>query len=184
MVQRKPFAGGHREFIDALLSGAIRAERLTGTPGTLEYDDPEEPDVVAVGGIYQTMSAVNPGAAVVAGGLGYGIWLRIADGRVLIGTTTTANVESGAATATPTGTVSAPTFTGTSANTSLVSAGTPTGPCSAPPFVGAQREIATSLTDLTAAIRERFRQEDDVRMAVRALAAKLDDLMEEVRKRP
>ncbi len=137
VVQRKPFAGGHREFIDALLAGTIHAERLVGTPGVLEYDDPEEPDVVAVGGIYQTMSAVNPGAAVVAGGLGYGIWLRIAEGRVLVGTATTSGVESGAATATPAGSVSAPTFTGGVASTSLVSAGTPTGTCSAPTFVGA-----------------------------------------------
>ena len=52
----------------------------------------------------------------------------------------------------------------------------------APPFVGAQLEIARSMTDLTAAVRERFRQEDDVRMAVRALAAKLDDVLEEVRR--
>ncbi len=149
MVQRKPFSGGHREFIDALLAGTIRAERLVGAPGDLWFDDPEAPDVVAVGGIYQTMSSVNPGAAVAAGGLGYGIWALIADGRVLVGTTTAANVESGAATATPEGTCSAPafvgaplaahshSFTGSAANTSLVSAGTPSGTCSAPTFTGA-----------------------------------------------
>lgn len=149
VVQRKPFAGGHREFIDALLAGTIRAERLVGAPGALQFDDPEAPDVVAVGGIYQTMSSVNPGAAVAAGGLGYGIWALIADGRVLVGTTTAANVESGAATATPAGACSAPvftgtpllghshSFTGTPAATSLVSAGTPSGSCSAPTFTGA-----------------------------------------------
>ena len=51
----------------------------------------------------------------------------------------------------------------------------------APPFVAAQQQIALSLQGLTAAIQERFRQEDDVRMAVRALAGKVDDVLEEVR---
>ena len=50
-----------------------------------------------------------------------------------------------------------------------------------PPFLRSQQDIAQHLGRLSSSIEERFRQEDDVRMAVRALAAKVDDVLAEIR---
>jgi hypothetical protein len=142
-MQRKPFVGGYREFVDALLDGTITAERLYESGGALEYDDPEAPDVTAIGGIYLSVSSADPGLPAVSGGLGYGTWARFGRGRVLVGVDEpdadwqTPELEQGAKTTASAGTVSQPSFTGTSSQaTSAISAGTPSGTCSAPTFTG------------------------------------------------
>jgi hypothetical protein len=48
-----------------------------------------------------------------------------------------------------------------------------------PPFLRSQQEMASGMAEMNSTIRQRFAQEDDVRMAVRALAAKFDDVIRE-----
>lgn len=95
-----------------------------------------------VGAIYTTTDPTNPGTS-----LGYGTWASFSTGRILIGVDTgnpsinDPGDMAGSITGTPAGTVSAPTFTGTSSqNTSLVSAGTPAGTNSAPTFTGTSNQ--------------------------------------------
>jgi hypothetical protein len=99
----------YADFIDRLLKGKIKAVRLNDALSTWE-----DPDMIAVGGIYETFSAVDPGLSQTAGGLGYGAWARIAEGRVLMGVTgaAAAGVELGQASVVPQGSVAAPVFTG------------------------------------------------------------------------
>lgn len=46
----------------------------------------------------------------------------------------------------------------------------------APPFIAASREQATALARLGASLEERFRQDDDVRMATRTLSGQIERL--------
>jgi hypothetical protein len=133
-VRPKLHPGPYRAFIDDLLSGKVKAEKLKDTGGgPWTYDDPTEDDVVALGGLYISLNGTDPGLPVVAGGLGYGTWARVAQGRLLLGVDentagqNAANLTLGAASTTPTGTVSAPTFTGSSVASQSLSAGTPAG---------------------------------------------------------
>ncbi len=92
--------------------------------------------VYPVGAVYLSMVATNPATL-----LGVGTWLQISSGQFLIGQGSApfdvAGNTGGSSTATPTGTVAAPAFTGTSAiATSAVSAGTPAGTNNAPVFTG------------------------------------------------
>lgn len=122
------FDGDYSKFMAKLLKGELKAVRLREPDGVYE-----DPDVIAVGGIYETTSAVDPGLAQAAGGLGYGAWQRFGNGRVLVGVDETngaidaADKTTGAASATPAGTNSAPVFTGSSVASQSVSAGTPAG---------------------------------------------------------
>ncbi len=102
--------------------------------------------MIPVGGIHISILPANPAA-----GFGYGVWARVAKGRVLVGVDETdgelndAEIEIGSKTATPAGTNSTPTFTGSSAqSTSSVSAGTPAGTVAAPTFTGSNAQ-STSL---------------------------------------
>lgn len=99
--------------------------------------------MIAVGGVYMSAVNLNPGLPQVAGGLGYGSWARIAQGKAIVGLDEsdtdfqTAESTTGSKTRTPTGTVSQPSFAGTSSQaTSAVSAGTPSGTVSQPTFTG------------------------------------------------
>lgn len=99
-----------------------------------------------IGSIFMSANATNP-----ADLLGFGTWTAFGTGRMPVAIDSgqvefdTMLETGGSKTNTPTGTVSAPVFTGTaSIATSLVSAGTPAGTCSAPTFTGTV-SIATSL---------------------------------------
>ena len=68
-MRRKPFNGGWRAFIDGVIAGTIKAERVFRLPeGGLEYDDPEEPDLVAIGGVYISLNGTDPGLPTTSGG--------------------------------------------------------------------------------------------------------------------
>jgi hypothetical protein len=130
----------HATFIRRLLAGEIKACRYRD-----DTDEWEDLDVIAVGGIYETTSAVNPGLAQLAGGLGYGAWERFGNGRVLVGVDEgdadfAPGNTVGAKSVTPAGSCSAPTFTGSSVASQAVSAGTPSG------TVGAHTTAADSNT--------------------------------------
>ena len=129
---------------------SISQATMAGQNSTPRTHDSIDYDMVAVGGIYQTLSNVNPGLPTASGGLGYGTWARIAQGRVLLGVDENTagqnapNLTLGQAAVTPAGAVAAPVFTGsTDLHTSSVSAGTPSGTIAAPAFNGTPT-IATS----------------------------------------
>lgn len=91
-----------------------------------------------VGSIFMSAVSTNPATL-----LGFGTWTAFGTGRMPVGFDAgdpnfdTDGETGGANTATPTGSVSAPAFTGTSSQaTSAVSAGTPTGTVAAPVFTG------------------------------------------------
>lgn len=107
----KPWHGSYARFLAALLAGQCKPLRLHD--GTGEYEEAEH--VIPVGGLYLSAVSTDPGLPQVAGGLGYGAWARYAQGRCVVGANDTnwaAGTESGAETATPNGTCSAPSFTG------------------------------------------------------------------------
>lgn len=137
-------APNYQAFIAQLLAGSLKPMRLHDATAVVE----EWPaHVIAVGGIYETTSGVDPGLSQAAGGLGYGSWQRFGNGRVLVGldendsAINTPAATTGAATATPSGTVSAPTFTGSAVASQAVSAGTPAGTNSAPTLSGSTASI-------------------------------------------
>jgi hypothetical protein len=90
-----------------------------------------------IGSIFFSAVSTNPATL-----LGFGTWVAFGAGKFPVGfdsnqTEFDADGETGGAkTFTPAGTVSAPTFTGSSASTSSNSAGTPAGTNSAPAFTG------------------------------------------------
>ncbi len=127
-----------RAFINALLNGDITATRITNEY-PIEYEEPEaiDYDMVAVNGVYISINETNPSIT-----LGYGTWIRFANGRCLIGVDETdnpinaPNLEIGAKTSVSSGSINAQTFTGNSVGSNAVSAGTPAGTNSAPTFTG------------------------------------------------
>lgn len=128
----------YQSFIARTLRGDLKPMRLDDASG--EYE--EWPiTVIPVGGIYLSTLSTDPGLAQASGGLGYGAWERYAQGLCVVGVHDSdsdwaAGNTIGAKTATPAGTVSAPTFTGSSVASQSVSAGTPAGTNSAPTFTG------------------------------------------------
>lgn len=109
-------AANYRAFIAQTLAGAVKPMRLHDATAAVE----EWPaHVIPVGGLYLSTVVTDPGLAQASGGLGYGAWTRYGQGRCLVGLDETdtdwdaPNETRGAKTATPAGTVSAPTFTGT-----------------------------------------------------------------------
>lgn len=107
------------------------------SPPEPEPDD----DMTPIGGIYLSIASTDPGLPVVSGGLGYGTWARIGHGRVLVGVDENdtdfdaPELQIGTKTVTPTGSVSAPTFTGDALGAHSHGAGTLAA--SAPTFTGA-----------------------------------------------
>lgn len=105
-----------------------------------------------VGFVFMSIVATNP-----AGLLGYGTWSAFGTGRMPIGvdpgiSAYAAPEETGGATsATPAGSVTAPTFTGDSNATSAVSAGTPAGSNSAPAFTGSASQNTSAVSGGTPA---------------------------------
>lgn len=149
MVQRisLPSSETYKSFLDKLIIGAVKAEKLIEKDCNgqvcFDYIDPEAPDVVAIGGLYLSLNNTDPGLTSASGGLGYGSWQRIAKGKTLIGVDegdsdfNLPNLTMGGKTVVPSGTVSQPSFTGTSSqSTSSDSAGTPSGTVSQPTFTG------------------------------------------------
>ena len=100
-----------------------------------------------VGALFISYVATDPNAL-----LGYGTWAALGTGRMLIGVDSgnpaidAAGKTTGALSATPTGAVSQPTFTGSSANTNGVSAGTPAGTNGTVNFVSHVRRAAQTDT--------------------------------------
>lgn len=90
-----------------------------------------------VGFVVMTAVNTNPSSL-----LGYGTWSAIGTGRIPIGVDPSnpaidaPGKTTGALTGTPAGTVTAPTFTGSSVASQAVSAGTPAGANSVPAFTG------------------------------------------------
>lgn len=91
-----------------------------------------------IGSIFMSAVATNPNTL-----LGFGTWAAFGTGRIPVGFDSgqtefdVMGETGGSKTATPTGSVAAPVFTGTSSQaTSAVSAGTPAGSNSAPTFTG------------------------------------------------
>jgi hypothetical protein len=144
-----PFNGDYRGLIQDVVSGKRKVFRVHDSTNQLEDDN----DMIAVGGIYLSAVNTDPGLPQVAGGLGYGSWSRIAHGKAIVGldeTDTdfqTAESTTGTKTRTPTGTVSQPSFTGTSSQaTSAVSAGTPSGTVSQPTFTGTTSQATSAVS--------------------------------------
>jgi hypothetical protein len=144
----KTYNGGYSSFVSDMLSGVISAEKLKdGNP--LQYYDPQALDVVALDGVYLSFSSINPSVDTSFGGLGYGTWILVSQGKALFGIDANdvdfnSGVIGGSKNITPSGTVSQPTYTGTpSQATSAVSAGTPSGSVSVPSFTGTP-SIATN----------------------------------------
>ena len=79
-----------------------------------------EAELIPVGGIHISLVSSDPGAAVIAGGFGYGVWARVGKGRVLVGVDEadgdfdSPELELGEKIVTPGGSVSQPTFAGDS----------------------------------------------------------------------
>lgn len=101
-----------------------------------------------VGSLYTSTLSTNPATL-----LGRGTWVAFAAGRVLVGVDGSdpdfdvSGDTGGAKTVAAAGTVSAPTFTGTSNQaTSLVSAGTPAGTNGAPAFTGTPATLTGSVS--------------------------------------
>jgi hypothetical protein len=108
-------------------------ENLKGPPGSAA-------DISAcwpIGAVFTSVVSTNPAIL-----LGFGTWVSLGTGRVLVGYDANdsdfnaAEKTGGSKTGTPAGTVSQPTFTGTSGATSANSAGTPAGTVSQPTFTG------------------------------------------------
>lgn len=94
--------------------------------------------IYPIGSIYTSINSTNPGTS-----LGFGTWAAFGAGRVPVGFAAgdpdfgVDEGTGGAKTVASAGSCTAPTFTGSSASTNLVSAGTPAGTNSAPTFTGA-----------------------------------------------
>lgn len=106
--------------------------------------------IYPVGSIYISTNSTNPATT-----LGFGTWAAFGAGQVPVGfaagdpdfgvdegtggakTVASAGTNTAISAGTPSGSCTAPTFTGSSASTNLVSAGTPSGTNSAPTFTGA-----------------------------------------------
>lgn len=116
---------GYPEFLASLLSEAVHPLRLydelgpvqTGPPGLLGTYE-EDIHVIPIGGIYISTVDTDPGFTQANGGVGYGAWVRTSLGRALVGVDEAdpdwdmGGEEAGFKLETPTGVVSAPTFTG------------------------------------------------------------------------
>lgn len=127
-----------RAFINALLNGGITAKRIVNEY-PIEYEEPEpiDYDMVAVNGVYISINETNPSIT-----LGYGTWIRFANGRCLVGvdetdpTINAPSLEVGSKTSVSSGTINSQTFTGNSVGSNAITAGTPSGTVSQPTFTG------------------------------------------------
>ncbi len=111
---------------------SARNARFCGKGAAGAGGPPAEPgdDVTPIGGIYLSLVSTDPGLPSVSGGLGYGTWARIGQGRVLVGVNEAdpdfedPELELGSQTITPAGSVQQATFTGSALGTHSHTAGT------------------------------------------------------------
>lgn len=110
------------------IQGTAGLAGATGATGSTGATGPTGPTwQLPVGFVFISTVATNPASL-----LGYGTWTAVAAGKMLVGVdandaTFAAGATGGSKTATPAGTVTAPTFTGSAAASQAVSAGTPAG---------------------------------------------------------